>query len=287
MFRKKEESKKVKYAFDIIVYVVFFGYTIYLMVTDPRLEAKIAYFLLMAFFGTFAIIYLLLRMWFDKASAELILNGNPLVTLEYAKKMEKIDLLKTYQLNIQMLTLLAYRDLRKFDLLEEKTEQLFKDERFNMIYDLRVVLLHSKLIYSGEKGDLETLDQTAQEFRNMRNRDYLEKTREKKGLGATIAKLRGHTQYKERSGDYFYQKDEVDAMISYYKKNYTDAHKKCERVNTKQMNDRELMHYNVLCGLVTKALKKRNEMKEYFSTALSYTHENDVMKEFITKSMEE
>ncbi len=266
MRKRYQISYQLKILLNIAIYVIFFSYMVSLVLAAQSVSAKITYLFVMLFFGSVAVWYEMLRFSFDAATKNMIFTGNPDKALKLADRIIKYDRMKTFTSSVDIMRLLCYRDLRRFNDVHDYVKGLGGKLRSST--DLLMVVRHTEMMVSGEQGNTENLEQAYKQLAALKN---------------TAASVRG----KQKKAAYFYCWEEVTAAYQYYKGSVKDAWRNIRQANTENMNKRELMHFDLLYARIAAGMGKTAEALEYAGLAKSAAGENAVMTAYIDRYMEE
>ncbi len=246
-----------KFILNILVYVLFFIYIFYFASHQEALKNRLLVGIVGTLIGLLALYFEIMRSMFDAGTKRLIYDGKPEEAMAIAKKIEKIDLFKTFSTSTSMMKMLAGVDMLKEEELKNALDSL--DEKSRNDYDTLLVYYHSLLIYHGERDEASKVKAAYKKLNSLHEK------KTSKG--------------KPYKGSYFFNWENVTAAYEFYQKEYDKAYTAIKKVDISRMNSRELMHYHLMRARIEKAVKK--DYKESLDKARSYTAANTAIQNYI------
>lgn len=240
MKKKRRIPYPIKVAFNCIIYAIFFAYMIQQIITteDPSLRLFVIF--LTVVFGGSAVLYEYLRYNFDVATQNLIFWGDPEKALTMVDRVSKLDILKTFSTSIDIMHMLAYVDLRRFDDLKKYIAGLTDEKR--QVYDVLIVLRYAQMVMYGETGETEKMENAYRQLNAMRDR-----------------KVKG----KRMKGSLFFNWDLMAGLRRFYQGSSMEALTKLKEVDTENMNFRERMQLYMTQARICAKVGRLGELKNH------------------------
>lgn len=253
MKQKRRIPYPIKVAINCIIYALFFAYMIQQIVTETDTSVRIFVIFLMVVFGGFAVLYEYMRYNFDVATQNLIFWGNPEKALTMAARVTKLDILKTFSTSIDIMHMLAYVDLRRFDDLKKYIAGLTDEKR--KVYDVLIVLRYAQMVMYGETGDMEKMDNAYRQLNGLRDR-----------------KVKG----KKMKGSYFFNWDLMAGLRRFYQGANMEALNKLKEVSTENMNHREKLQLHMTQARICAKVGRLGELKVRIAELEKVVGKNEV-----------
>lgn len=247
--------KDVKSMLTKIVYLLFLVYMIYLIVHNDNLSVKIAYTVMMLFFGSFVILHEYLQLLYKKAIYYLVEACNPYTAMEFINKLRKFDILKSYKTSIDVFSTLALKDMGNskeliihLDTLEKKT--------FSTSFDLLLIYYRSYLEYYIEEKNAENVKSIYKKLMDL------------------CFKEKRSTKYPTP-----FFKEEITAIYSISRGSYKAAEKKLRLVDPNYFNNREKCYYFFMLGKSAFFQGKLNAAQENLEKAIGLGGQISIVNE--------
>ncbi len=262
MKKSMQFSYYAKIIVNIVVYLLFFVYLIgFIMVGE--VENKAIWVAVCVVVGLFALLYEILRFMFDGATKALVFDSKPEKAISLLKKIDKIDVNRTFRTSTIMMRLLSLIDMRDFAGLKEAISAIENEkDAVKNDYDVNLVKEYASMIMYGEthdKGKMKTA---------YRHLVQLKDTKTKKG--------------KTRKGVYFFNWDVVSGTCEYYDENFEGACRKFMNIETDRMNKREAMHYYIVKADALKKVNRKEEAEDCFEKAIKLAQNNQNILNYIS-----
>lgn len=249
-------SYYLRIVLTIAAYIIFYYYIINSCIHAESKSQLYFNIIIGVIFGGFAILAEYLRMSYDAATKNLIIDGKPDKALEKIARVEKADIFKTYKTSCQMMRMLALVDLRRFPELLSYIDSIETKE-----YDVELIRRYTQMLAYGEQDQRGKSNEAFKKLVSVR--DY----RNDKG--------------KRFKGAYFLNWEVVNGQHKNYEGDYDGAMRYLNDIDEKNMNLRELVQY-LLAKL--KAAKKLGNQEVYDNCKerlLKSTQNNQTMKDYI------
>ena len=219
-------SYYLRIVLTVIIYILFYGYIIYSCIHATSKEA-ILFNIIIGAFGLIGLLFEYLRICYDSATKKLIVEGKPDQALELLKKVEKLDILKTFKTSCQMMKMLAMIDLRQYDEFRAYSKELETNN-----YDVEIVRKYCEMMAEGECGNKGRSNEAFKQLTKIRD------MRDKKG--------------RRNKGAYYFNWEVVNGQHKNYERDYQGALRYLRDIDESNMNMREIMHYQLALALAAK-----------------------------------
>lgn len=234
VYNKKEWNM---FIFNIIIYIIFIGFTLSLALQQSTLLESLPFILLLIFFLGFSILNDFLRYLYKVCIYTLTTSCDPSKTQHEINRLKKLDIFKSYRLSIYMLTCLALLDELK---MKEAIDYVQNNESSN------------------NHKDKVLLDQ----FVLFRAHAFLGNTKFARVHYEKLKEIRDVTAKGKRVSPLFSFED-IEGCYHLLDNNPKKAWLSLQRTNTKALNPRELTdHYGLRVACELK-LDNLNQAKHY------------------------
>ena len=257
MNTRKEIGYYLKNVITVAIYIAFFYFVVMNILKAENASIVVFNVLIGVFVGGFAVLYEIMRFFYDAATKALIVDCDPDKCLALLNRVKKIDFIKSFTTSIRMMKMLCYVDKRDYESLEALLKEVDAEEKKD--YDVEIVSAHSKMVMYGEasmKGKMNEAFKYYEKLRDMKNN-------------------RG----KRYKGAYFFNNDLVLADHKMYEKDPKGALNYLKDITSDNMNKREAMHFHLSKTRVYKSFHM--DYQEEKELALKVTGKNAVMREYI------
>lgn len=244
---------------NVIVYVIFFAYIIYMLVTAKTRDSFIFNLIIGVGVGGIGLLYEYLRICYDAATKRLIVDNKPEKTLDLLSRVEKADIFKAFKTSCQMMRMLALTDLRRFDELKDYIKKL--DEEDNYDYDTKLISLYSKMIAYGETGSKGKSNEAFKQLIELRD------TKTSKG--------------RRNKGAYYLNWEVVNGQHKNYENDYDGAFRYLKDIDESNLNRREVMHYLLAKTIASKNSGQSKIYDETRQRLLKVAENNKTMTDYI------
>ncbi len=225
-------GEKTRLFMMFVIFIVFIVFTTRIILQEPKLLNQILYFVIMGFFAFFFVLSEVLRFMYQKGIEQLVIKCDPEGALTLMNKLRKIDIIKGYQQSMLVFMTLYYRDLGKYDELNE----LINDAIFERSASLKLVKKVNQFYLSLQNDDLGTATKLNKEINDI----YLIKTKKR---------------YAARP---VYSLNQLNADFYLTKNNLSKAHDALRDINEQSLNPREKTYYYISYAKYYQ-LKKQNK----------------------------
>ena len=243
----------------VVVYIIFFGYIVYSCINAADVSSIIFNLLIAIFIGLVGLQFEGLRICYDFATKRLIVDDRANDALKILAFIDKYDFFKTFKTSNQMMRILVYVDLRRFDDLKKYIDELEK-EGINE-YDVLITAHYGNMIAYGETGLSGKSNEAFKKLINARD------MHNKKG--------------KRYKGSYYFNWEVINGQHKNYEGDYEGAYRYLKDINEDNMNKREAVQYLLAKLVCAKHLKEEavyNNIKERLNKLVI---NNQAMKDYI------
>lgn len=259
MRKRYQFSFYMRIVITIIVYIIFFGYIIYSCINATTSSSIVFNILIGVFIGLLGLQFEGLRICYDVATKRLIVDDKPDACLKILDFINKYDFFKTFKISTQMMRILAYVDLRKFDELKSYINDLQKNEIKE--YDLLITSHYGNMIAYGETHQAGKSNEAFKKLTSTRDMHT------KKG-----------NRYK---GAYYFNWEVINGQHKNYEGDFEGAYHYLKDINEDNMNKREAVQYLLAKLIAAKNVKEEtvyNATKERLNKLVV---NNETMKDYI------
>ena len=259
MRKRYQLSFYMRIVLTVIVYIIFFGYIIYSCINATTSSSLVFNILIGVFIGLIGLQFEGLRICYDFATKKLIVDDKADDCVKILDFINKFDIFKIFKTSTQMMRILAYVDLRKFDELKSFISELQKEDIKE--YDLLITTHYGNMIAYGETGATGKSNEAFKKLTSTRD------IHTKKGA-----------RYK---GAYYFNWEVINGQHKNYDGDYEGAYHYLKDINEDNMNKREAVQY-----LLAKLIAAKNVKEEaVYNTTKERLHKlvvnNEVMKDYI------
>ena len=249
-------SYYLRIVITIIAYVIFYYYIINSCLHAESKSQLYFNIIIGVIFGGLAILAEYLRMNYDAATKNLVIDCKPDKALEKIERVEKVDIFRTYKTSCQMMRMLALVDLRRFPELLSYVDSIETKE-----YDVELIRKYSQMLAYGEQGQRGKSNEAFKKL--VQVREY----RTNKG--------------KRFKGAYFLNWEVVNGQHKNYEGDYEGAMRYLNDIDEKNMNLRELVQYLLAKLLAAKKLGRQEIYDNCKERLIKSTQNNQVMRDYI------
>ena len=251
---------KISYYLRIVItiaaYIIFYYYIINSCLHAQSKSQLYFNIIIGVIFGGFAILAEYLRMNYDAATKDLIIDGKPDKALAKIDRVEKVDIFKTYKTSCQMMRMLSLIDMRKFAELLNYTDGIETNE-----YDVELIRNYARMLAYGEQGQRGKSNDSFKKL--VQVRDY----RDNKG--------------KRFKGAYFLNWEVVNGQHKNYEGDYEGALRYLSDIDEKNMNLRELIQYLLAKLVAAKKLGRQEVCDTCKERLIKAARNNQTMRDYI------
>lgn len=259
MNSKYQISYYMRILIAVVVYIVFFIYIIYSIINAKNAGSIIFNIVMGLVFGGLGGLYEYLRISYDTATKNLIFDVNPDKTLKILDTIDKFDLFKSFKTSTQMMRILAYIDLRKFDEIKDYVKKI--EDEGNDNYDVAITSQYGLMMAHGESNAKGKSNEAFKKLVSIRD------MKDSKG--------------RRHKGAFFFNWEVVNGQHKNYDGDYQGAMHYLNDIDESKMNKRELMQY-LLAKLVASKNTKQSEIFNNCKERLQkIVVNNKVMKDYI------
>ena len=255
MKKKRRIPYPIKVILNCIIYALFFAYMIYQIAITDDTYLRLFVIALTVIIGGSAVLYEYIRFQFDIATQNLIFWGNPEKSLKLADRVVKFDIMKTFSTSIDIMRMLAYVDLCRYEDLGKYISSLSSEKR--QVYDVLIVLRYGQMILYGETGETEKMENAYRQMYNLRDR-----------------KVKG----KQMKGAYYFNWDLMSGLNRFYQGNNMDALNKLRGINEENMNCRERQQLYMTRARICAKVGRTGELKEHIASMEKVVGKNEAVK---------
>ena len=240
-------SEKWRNIITYLIYVVFVGYSIHLIIEAPELSVKLTYGAITIIFMSICILSEYLRILYRNSIKALNLKCDPITSREINAKILKFDLFKSYTQTLKIMETLLLIDENKAEeclTFLEDNEKLFKQ-------NLDYLLIRN---YSAFKA-----------YFMIDNKSKVKK------FYPEVTKLKG-AKIKGSKVSPLYSWEEIDAVYYLSSKDYKKSRNAFESAHLGNMNSRELSHFYYEFALLAIAEGKSVEAIKHLDAVIEMSN---------------
>lgn len=229
-----------KVILNILIYIAFFAYVLYLIIEAPKFSTKILYlFILVIVLGT-CLYYEYLKQLYHRMVGLLINDCDPIKAWQSANLLTKRDIFKGFKGSLKIFNVLLLMDEGHYE--ECRRYLTNEDQFFRASIDNIFIKYHSELQLAWLLNDPELGNSAMKGLNKIRN-----------------------TNRKKYSP--LFSWDEIDGLHCYINDRYSKALTYLNHVDISKLNSREQTYLNVLIADTYRKAGKTNEIGSHLQTA--------------------
>lgn len=229
-----------KVVFNILIYLAFFAYVLYLIIQASHISTKILYSLILIIVLGTCLYYEYLKQLYHKTVGILINDCDPIKARHSSELLRKRDLFNGFKGSLTIFNVLLLMDEGKYD--ECRKYLIDNDKFFRASIDNIFIKFHTELQLAWLL-DNPSLGESAMTGLN---------------------KIRNTNQKKYSP---LFSWDEIDGLNCYIKSRYSKALSYLNHVDASKLNAREQTYLNVLIADAYRESGKTNEIGTYLQKA--------------------